>query len=283
MARPDSLYSGTRNEIALHRRSRGSPDLQHRSERTVRQGGPGAERRGSHAGLLRLHHQLAEQAPFLRVREPPPGAPPQYGKAGDPFAPEEESSPWQNGAGAVCLEGRLVHVRGLTIAGLGGSIWYNGGENQFTNFTMFVAMLRLVPGLFWQRVFHGRFLDVLITHSPPYGINDLPDPCHTGFKIFLWFMRTFKPRYLMHGHVHLYDRNAAREAQYAFHDHHQRLRPRRDRPGEQSMSDQPVPDHGAQRLRQAADAGNNHPHPLAAESPAGRDALPGRRALAPAP
>ena len=27
-------------------------------------------------------------------------------------------------------------------------------------------------------------------------------------------MRTFKPRYLVHGHVHLYDRNAAREARY---------------------------------------------------------------------
>jgi hypothetical protein len=28
-------------------------------------------------------------------------------------------------------------------------------------------------------------------------------------------MRTFRPRYLVHGHVHLYDRNAAREARYA--------------------------------------------------------------------
>ena len=38
-------------------------------------------------------------------------------------------------------------MRGLTIAGLGGSIWYNGGENQFTDFTMFLTMLRLLPGL----------------------------------------------------------------------------------------------------------------------------------------
>jgi Icc-related predicted phosphoesterase len=27
-------------------------------------------------------------------------------------------------------------------------------------------------------------------------------------------MRTFRPRLLVHGHVHLYDRNAAREARY---------------------------------------------------------------------
>ena len=79
---------------------------------------------------------------------------------------------------------------------------------------MFLVILRLLPSLLWNRLTRGRFLDVLVTHSPPYGINDLPDPCHTGFRVFLWFLRAFKPRYLVHGHVHLYDRNAAREAHY---------------------------------------------------------------------
>ncbi len=143
-----------------------------------------------------------------------------YGRRSDPFASrdpysDQRTEPWGGGGvGAVCLDGKVVRVRGLTLAGLGGSIWYNGGENQFTDFTMFLTILRLLPALLWHRVFHGRFLDVLITHSPPYGINDLPDRCHTGFRVFLWFMRTFKPRYLVHGHVHLYDRNAAREAHY---------------------------------------------------------------------
>jgi Icc-related predicted phosphoesterase len=94
-------------------------------------------------------------------------------------------------------------------------MWYNGGENQFTDFGMFLWILRLLPLLLWNRALRGRFLDVLVTHSPPYGINDLPDPCHTGFRVFLWFLRVFRPRFLVHGHVHLYDRNAAREAQYA--------------------------------------------------------------------
>jgi uncharacterized protein len=130
----------------------------------------------------------------------------------DPF--HKADGVWSSSVGATCLEGRVVRRKGLIIAGLGGSIWYNGGENQFTDFAMFLNILRLVPGMLWHKVFHGRYLDVLITHAPPYGINDLPDPCHTGFKIFLWFMRTFKPRYLVHGHVHLYDRNAVREARY---------------------------------------------------------------------
>jgi Icc-related predicted phosphoesterase len=135
-----------------------------------------------------------------------------FGKRADPFVPPKTA--WEGSGGATCLEGRVKRIKGLIVAGLGGSIWYNGGENQFTDFTMLLAMLKLLPLLLWHRAVHGRFLDVLLTHAPPYGINDLPDPCHTGFRVFLWFMRTFKPQYLVHGHVHLYDRNAAREARY---------------------------------------------------------------------
>ena len=117
--------------------------------------------------------------------------------------------------GATYIEGKVVRTKsGVILAGLGGSIWYNGGENQYTDFSMFFSMLRLIPRMLWNKLVHGRYLDILVTHSPPYGINDLPDPCHTGFKVFLWFMRVFKPRLLVHGHVHLYDRNAVREAHY---------------------------------------------------------------------
>ncbi len=136
-----------------------------------------------------------------------------YQRTSNPF--ERSLGRWEEGVGATYLQGRVVRAKGLIIAGLGGSIWYNGGENQFTDFGMFLSILRLLPLLLWNRALRGRFLDILVTHSPPYGINDLPDPCHTGFRIFLWFLRVFKPRFLVHGHVHLYDRNAAREAQYA--------------------------------------------------------------------
>lgn len=136
----------------------------------------------------------------------------QYGRRRDPFVQRAQS--WQSGSGATYLERRVVTVKGLIIVGLGGSIWYNGGENQYTDFGMFLAILPLLPRLGWNRIFRGRFLDVLVTHAPPYGVNDLPDACHTGFRVFLWFMRVFRPRYLVHGHVHLYDRNATREARY---------------------------------------------------------------------
>jgi hypothetical protein len=139
----------------------------------------------------------------------------QFRPRSDPFRPVPQPNDWQASVGATYLEGRVVRAGGLILAGLGGSIWYNGGEHQYTDFTMFLSMLRLLPGLLLNRLVRGRWLDILVTHAPPYGINDLPDPCHTGFRVFLWFMRTFRPRYLVHGHVHLYDRNAVREARYA--------------------------------------------------------------------
>ena len=109
------------------------------------------------------------------------------------------------GCGAVHL-GTKVKIEGNSIvAGLGGSMRYNDGRNQFTDFQMFLEITKIIPRLLWNRLFHGRFLDILLTHAPPKGIHDKNDKCHWGFKTFLWFMKTFKPRYLVHGHIHLYD------------------------------------------------------------------------------
>lgn len=116
--------------------------------------------------------------------------------------------------GATYVGGKVRRVEGLIIAGLGGSMRYNDGQNQFTESGMLVRALRLVPKLLFHRIVHGRFLDILLTHAPPRGIQDMSDLPHRGFKVFLWFMRTFKPRFLIHGHVHLYDINAKRVTLY---------------------------------------------------------------------
>lgn len=117
--------------------------------------------------------------------------------------------------GSTYIGGRIAKTRqGLLIGGLGGSMLYNGDQNQFTDFQMFRKVLRLIPRLLWNKVIHGRYLDILLTHAPPRGIHDRPDPCHTGFKSFLWFMRKFRPRFLLHGHIHLYDMNARRVTVY---------------------------------------------------------------------
>jgi len=117
-------------------------------------------------------------------------------------------------AGGIHIGGRVVVAKGLIVAGLGGSMCYNRGQNQFSDVGMFFYMLRLVPSLLWHRLAHGRFLDLLVTHAPPAGIHDQKDMCHRGFKPFVWFMNVFKPKYLVHGHVHLYGNNEKRRDEY---------------------------------------------------------------------
>jgi Icc-related predicted phosphoesterase len=116
--------------------------------------------------------------------------------------------------GSIHVDLRTHKHKKLLIAGLGGSIRYNKGENQFSQTQMWLRVLALIPRLVFNLIFYGKALDILLTHSAPYGINDRDDPCHRGFKSFLWFMRVFKPRYLVHGHIHLYDQNDKRETNY---------------------------------------------------------------------
>jgi predicted phosphodiesterase len=117
-------------------------------------------------------------------------------------------------SGAVHAGFRVLREAGLIIAGLGGSMKYNHGENQYTDFQMAWAILKLIPSLLINRIFRGRFLDILLTHASPLGIHDKSDPCHRGFKAFLWFMKIFRPKYLIHGHIHLYDLSAVRSTKY---------------------------------------------------------------------
>ncbi|MFA5448137.1 MAG: metallophosphoesterase [Sphaerochaeta sp.] len=114
------------------------------------------------------------------------------------------------------IDGKVRRDRksGLIIAGLGGSMRYNTGAHQFSERQMFFRMLRMVPRLLFNRIFHGRYLDILVTHAAPLGIGDDTDLCHIGFATFLTFMERFKPKYLLHGHIHLVDLNANRHHVY---------------------------------------------------------------------
>jgi Icc-related predicted phosphoesterase len=56
---------------------------------------------------------------------------------------------------------------------------------------------------------YGRSLDILISHSPPFGIHDDTDTAHNGLKALNWLIRIAKPRYHIHGHTHFYKRNLA--------------------------------------------------------------------------
>jgi len=117
--------------------------------------------------------------------------------------------------GCTDLDERIVCRAGLLVAGIEGSMRYRpDGMCMYTDAEIAVKLLRLAPRLLFNKVRYGRYLDVLIAHSPPYGIHDRSDLPHTGFKPFLPFMRTFRPRYLLHGHVHNYNPLAVTQTRY---------------------------------------------------------------------
>ncbi len=114
------------------------------------------------------------------------------------------------------LHARVVREQGLLIGGFDGSLRYNNGAYQYTDGEMRAEVARMVPQLLANRVRYGRFLDILVTHAPPRHIHDQPDRCHQGFAVFRWFLRTFRPRYHLHGHIHVYDKRTTTWTQ--FHD-----------------------------------------------------------------
>jgi hypothetical protein len=112
--------------------------------------------------------------------------------------------------GAINLGGKVIREpnTGLIMAGVPGSPRYGEGEPlQFSEWDIYWMMARMTPRLLWNRLRHGRALDLLVTHAPPRDINDREDQAHRGFKALRSFLHWFQPTLHLHGHVHLYDRS----------------------------------------------------------------------------
>lgn len=119
--------------------------------------------------------------------------------------------------GAIDLGGRVLRdaATGLILAGFPGSPRY--GENepaQYAEWEIWLMAVRMAPCLLWNRLRHGRALDVLVTHAPPRHVNDREDHAHRGFEALRTLVRWLRPAYLLHGHIHLYDRNEAWETRF---------------------------------------------------------------------
>lgn len=104
--------------------------------------------------------------------------------------------------GAVNADGRVVDVGGLRIAGLGGSIRYNEGPNQWTERQQTRRAARLVRQAARRTRRDGRRVDVLLTHSPPKDVGDRDDPPHRGFACLHTVVARLEPAFLVHGHIH---------------------------------------------------------------------------------
>ena len=105
----------------------------------------------------------------------------------------------------------------VLIAGVEGSLKYNNrGYFQYTQEEMWWHVFSLVPGMLLNKLKYGRYLDLFVTHAPPWEIHDQKDLTHQGIKAFRWLLKTFKPRYHFHGHIHVYQLDTQIETE--FHD-----------------------------------------------------------------
>jgi Icc-related predicted phosphoesterase len=93
--------------------------------------------------------------------------------------------------GAEDAQLRVLRSGPLTFTGLGGSPRYSkGGGNEWTEDEA-AKLIEKLPAA-----------DVLLTHSPPAGVNDDPDdPAHRGSEALRAWVEEHEPAWLLHGHT----------------------------------------------------------------------------------
>ena len=109
--------------------------------------------------------------------------------------------------GCICIEDIVYNFNGLKIAGLGGCREYRGGKHQYSERAMSKKIKKN------KKTFKKGF-DILLTHSPAFGLGDGEDHAHIGFKSFIKLLDDHKPKYMIHGHQHLNYKQQERIIQY---------------------------------------------------------------------
>ena len=109
--------------------------------------------------------------------------------------------------GCVCIEDQIYWHKDVRILGLGGSYRYKPGNNQYTEKEMQKRVKKLS-----SKLRRSKGFDILVTHSPALGVHDDEDVCHRGFAVFNDLIEQYRPKYFVHGHVHMnYGRKFPRE------------------------------------------------------------------------
>ena len=103
----------------------------------------------------------------------------------------------ENPMGCENIHERVVSFGSLNILGFEGSIWYNGGLNQYTD-----AMMEKMIFWMWFSIWRKGPVHMVVTHAPPRHIHDREDRCHMGFESFNSLIKKQTPDYFVHGHIH---------------------------------------------------------------------------------
>lgn len=112
--------------------------------------------------------------------------------------------------GCICVDDRIYVHDGIRILGLGGCYPYKDGNYMYTEQEMKWRIFRLK-----HQIRRYRGFDILLTHAPAFALGDGDDIVHQGYKAFLPLLEKYKPKYMVHGHMHLqYDRSLQRTTIY---------------------------------------------------------------------
>lgn len=129
-------------------------------------------------------------------------------RSSDPtWTPLQTEAPQPGPQGCENADGRVITAAGLRIAGLGGSMRYKSGPNQYTDAEMRWRALSLEVRIKLNPARGGRKVDLLLTHAPPFGWGAPDDLAHRGFAAFPRLVKLLAPKLLIHGHVHPYGRS----------------------------------------------------------------------------
>ena len=109
--------------------------------------------------------------------------------------------------GCINIDHAIYTHQGIRLLGLGGSLRYSGGPNQYTE-----AQMRFRVLTAQAKIARARGFDILVTHAPTRGIGDGEDLPHRGFACYRSLIERYRPAYHVHGHVHSnYGREFLRE------------------------------------------------------------------------
>ncbi len=112
--------------------------------------------------------------------------------------------------GCICIDGKLYEHQGVRIVGLGGSMRYKMGINQYTDIQMACRAAGLLPHIWMKKGF-----DILLTHAPGAEMVECTDLAHQGFWAFNRLLDKYQPALFLHGHTHMnYGRGIQRERMY---------------------------------------------------------------------
>lgn len=105
--------------------------------------------------------------------------------------------------GCENIDGRIVVVNGIRVAGLDGCLRYNAGckEYQYSEREMDWRVRRLD----WKVRRNGG-VDIMVSHAAPYfndPSRDAPDPAHRGSVAYRRLLLERRPALWLHGHNHL--------------------------------------------------------------------------------